>query len=419
MAADERDAVHLNTVQRPYIWTAQDVREVTYILTQSESEPDTSSFFESDTDSEEEMVDAAMEYYEDVILSLPQREAFSEPAPDLILRWGQFGPPSPLSWYNSLHQYRLDIASIRNLTVALGMDSSFTTKTGNKYWGMEGVAIFLESQSSPKRLHEVARSMGRYSSSICEIIEDVASKIFEKFSKSHSTFQFHDWVEGQGSMSRLQVAVLNKMEAILGYSMEELNMGIFIFIDGKKKRTCRPSQHQRAAYSGYLKGHGINFQGGTLPNGISIVFLPMETARRSDPHLYRVTMTEESLAAISGRKGRPCRGYADKLYPFKEHLVRTPKGKLSKGEETLRKAFSAVRNSVEWGFGFDTNNFTGNDYFRRLKILQSAAGLGVITWVCSFFSNCIACMRGGNQVSSYFNLTPPTLEEYLRIPEQQ
>lgn len=243
-----------------------------------------------------------------------------------------------------------------------------------------------------------------------------ASKIFCGFQDSHSSFENHTWVDDRQAMARLKNAVVHKLGNILGFEMEELKMGIFIFIDGKKKKTCRPTRHQRAAYSGYIKGHGINFQGGMLPNGINIAFLPMETARCSDPRLYRLTSTEERFQNISRRIGSPFIGYADKLYPYKERLVRTPKGVLEGGQKALRSAFSAVRQAVEWGFGVDSNNHTGNDYFRKLKLLQSSAGVGALTWVCVFISNCNTCMRGSNQVSSYFGIDPPTLAEFTTIP---
>ncbi len=416
MANDIREDVHLNTVQRPYNWTASDFNDVMLIISFMDSDESPSSSSSSDSSSDLNDEDPAFSYFEEV-LCLPQRMPFTEPPPDKKLRWGKDGPKTSSSWYSSLLRHRLGIEELRTLSAALGMQEDFRSKSGHKYWGLEGLALFMEVNSSPTRLHSVASAMGRYSSSACEIFADVAKTIFDRFQASHSTFEHHKWVEGEGVMKGLQDAVVDKLESILEYSMDELEMGIFIFIDGKKKRTCRPSLQQRAAYSGYLKGHGINYQGGTLPNGINILFLPMDTARRSDPYLYRLTGTEDSFRAISARYGGPCRGYADKLYPFKEHLVRTPKGRLSTGEEAMRKAFSAVRNSVEWGFGFDTNNFTGHDYFRRLKILQSSAGIGIVTWVCSFLSNCITCMRGSNQVSSYFNLNPPTLNEFLEIPE--
>ena len=30
-----------------------------------------------------------------------------------------------------------------------------------------------------------------------------------------------------------------------------------------------------------------------------------------------------------------------------------------------------------------------------------------------FFTNCLTCAKGGNQISKYFDVVPPSLEEYI------
>jgi hypothetical protein len=46
-----------------------------------------------------------------------------------------------------------------------------------------------------------------------------------------------------------------------------------------------------------------------------------------------------------------------------------------------------------------------------MKIQKSAI---VPMWhLAIFLTNCLTCANGGNQISKYFGLAPPSLEEYI------
>ena len=71
---------------------------------------------------------------------------------------------------------------------------------------------------------------------------------------------------------------------------------------------------------------------------------------------------------------------------------------------------SALRVAVEWFFRDVVGYFAFLDYKKDLKIGMSPIGKMYI--VCVLLRNALLCLCGSS-TSSYFNLKPPTLEEYF------
>jgi len=71
---------------------------------------------------------------------------------------------------------------------------------------------------------------------------------------------------------------------------------------------------------------------------------------------------------------------------------------------------SSVRVSVEWLFGDIVEYFKFVDFKKNLKIGLSTVGRMYI--VCALLRNALTCLYG-NTTSLFFDLEPPTLEEYF------
>ena len=69
-----------------------------------------------------------------------------------------------------------------------------------------------------------------------------------------------------------------------------------------------------------------------------------------------------------------------------------------------------VRTSVEWLFGDIVEYFKFMDFKKNLKIGLSS--IGKLYVVCALLRNALTCLYG-NSTSSFFELDPPTLEEYF------
>ena len=79
--------------------------------------------------------------------------------------------------------------------------------------------------------------------------------------------------------------------------------------------------------------------------------------------------------------------------------------------EDYNKVTNEVRVSVEWLFGDIINSLKFLDYKKNLKIGLSSVRKMYI--VCALLRNAITCLYG-NQTSEFFDLEPPTLEEYFQ-----
>lgn len=83
---------------------------------------------------------------------------------------------------------------------------------------------------------------------------------------------------------------------------------------------------------------------------------------------------------------------------------------MTKAEESSNKATRTVRQVVEWDFGRIISDFAFLDFKENQKIMLQA--MPRLIRVATLLTNSHACMYG-NQVSSYFDLEPPSLPEYL------
>ena len=107
--------------------------------------------------------------------------------------------------------------------------------------------------------------------------------------------------------------------------------------------------------------------------------------------------------------GQPMCVYGDPAYSLWIHLQAPySRGRLTQQMEDYNKR---VRVSVEWFFGDIINSFKFLDYKKNLKIGLSSVGKMYIA--CALLRNAVTCLYG-NQTSEFFDLEPPTLEEYFQ-----
>jgi len=162
-------------------------------------------------------------------------------------------------------------------------------------------------------------------------------------------------------------------------------------------------------YNGKDRVHGYKYQGLSAPDGIMLQMWGPFPGRRHDVAMLR----ESGLLALL-REVFPEFGiYGDPAYPLSFILVRPFRGAavLPEAEASFNTEMSSVRESVEWGFGMLTNTWQSFSFTRKEKMLERP--LALYYQVATLLMNCRTCMRGGNITSTYFNLAPPSLEQYL------
>ncbi|QRV83921.1 DDE superfamily endonuclease [Ceratobasidium sp. AG-Ba] len=162
------------------------------------------------------------------------------------------------------------------------------------------------------------------------------------------------------------------------------------FVDGTLRRTARPVRNQRILYNGWKRIHALKFHSVCTPDGIhSHVFGPVE-GRRHDETVYRQSNLERILDLYSySPDGSPLVIYGDPAYGLSSHLITPYKGShLSSDELQFNASMSKVREAVEWSFGEVIRQFAFLDFYKNQKVLLQP-------------------------VSTFFNCSPPTLQEYF------
>ena len=103
--------------------------------------------------------------------------------------------------------------------------------------------------------------------------------------------------------------------------------------------------------------------------------------------------------------------YGDLAYPLRVNLMAPFRGAaLTAQMEAFNDSMSNVRTSVEWLFGDIVEYFKFMDFKKNLKIGLSS--IGKLYVMCALLRNALTCLYG-NSTSSFFELDPPTLEEYF------
>ena len=185
------------------------------------------------------------------------------------------------------------------------------------------------------------------------------------------------------------------------------------FIDGTIRETCRPVRGQRGAYNGWKKLHGVKYQSIETPDGLMRQVWGPLLCRRNDNFLLAASQLIPQLREhFNSADGLPYYLYGDPAYPKCPWMLRPYKGNLTAAEREFNRRISSVRETVEWGFAKVVANWGFVDFVKQQKIRGSACGVGKQYCVAALLTNCHTCVYG-SEVSSYFDCTPPVLEEYI------
>ena len=105
--------------------------------------------------------------------------------------------------------------------------------------------------------------------------------------------------------------------------------------------------------------------------------------------------------------------YGDPAYPHRVNFQIGFKGAwLTPAQERFNQSTSDVRATVEWSFGEITTYWAFTDFKKNLKIGMSTVRRQYL--VATLLKNALVCCYG-SQVSQYFDLAPPKLEEYFHL----
>ncbi len=211
-------------------------------------------------------------------------------------------------------------------------------------------------------------------------------------------------------------AIASKYEEKSGLQWSDLPVSFqeaSVILDGTRIEIRRPmnKDHQKRVYSGYTKSHNFITLGVLAPNGIYIATSPLIPGSTNDA----AAVAAVDLPAFLDRDLRTsC--LCDAVFKF-EHRMLSLRGALCDlhilNMQQL-KALRGIRTSVEHGFSLIKQWFPFVEC-GSLKLEENAPGL--ITKAAFLLFNIKSCLRGNN-IGEQFKVLPPTLKEYLDIPNE-
>ncbi|ORY23454.1 hypothetical protein BCR33DRAFT_796463 [Rhizoclosmatium globosum] len=276
--------------------------------------------------------------------------------------------------------FRFDKKQIEDLVVELRLPDVVITKAGHKALALEALLILLRRMAYPGRLGDITQHFGRSRTAIIFIFNNVLLHIFRRFKHlllwdthritEQKLIQFADAYHAQGA----------PLIDCIGDP------------DGTVRQMCRPGKGvQKAAYNGHKWKHALKWQSISCPDGIIAHLHGPEPGSRHD------------LTFVV---------YGDPAYGLKDWMVSPFKGaQLTEEQDAFNKAMSRVRVTVEWAFGLIVANWAFVDFHKNLKLWLQP--VGVYYNVAALLTNMLTCCKGANELSIFFALDPPTLNEYL------
>ncbi|CAB1118668.1 unnamed protein product [Ectocarpus sp. CCAP 1310/34] len=218
------------------------------------------------------------------------------------------------------------------------------------------------------------------------------------------------WGMGGTLLCEVFNATIEAIHERWGHLVDELQIDAIL---PKVDSFCEPRRWQRLHYNRWKRLHALKYQSVDSPDGIIRQLWGPLLGRRHDvtllgqSGLLAVTMIHSNDAA-----GEPYYVYGVPAYQISPWLQAPFRGILTAGQQAFNTAMSGVRGIVEWGFGRIVAQWPYVDYHKKQQVALSACGLGKQYAVAGMLTNCHNCFYP-NSTAQYFDVQPPSLEEYL------
>jgi nuclease HARBI1 len=307
---------------------------------------------------------------------------------------------------NSLSQadcramFRFDQDEMKRVVCLLPFPEVIITDKRDKVHLLEAYAVFCRRLSYPNRWVDLHKEFGRSTSALSRIfnlflhliVSRVRAKVLFYPLDGHRYDEYHKCFIRKGADAELRIVAV---------------------IDAKKLMSCRPTHFQRSQYDRHKKGHGLKFQTLEGPDGLGISCIRAFDGRRGDGYIFRHSNLENFWR--NHPIARNYRKLADSAYPTTDWTLslfkRLPGRELPPDRQAFNATYSRMRTCGEWGYEKVVRQWAFIDFKKQMKLeLVCMEAM----WHAAFWlTNVVTCLRGGNQISEYFQLSPPTLEEYL------
>ncbi|CAN7982950.1 unnamed protein product [Ixodes hexagonus] len=299
--------------------------------------------------------------------------------------------------FRSMFRFRKE--HFEELVAGLRIPDSLTSAQGVVVAGEEALCIALRRLAYPNRWIDLEAVFGRSSSTLSSIATLVFRHIEATFGHLLADLNVHRWLD----LDELEIM----SQAVHAKGAPLTNC--WGFIDGTARAICRPSECQNEFFSGHKRHHVVKYQSLMCANGIICQLDGPFRGRRHDAGMMHDSCLYEKLQRLV--RGRSYVIYGDPAYPIRTLVLKPYGGAGATAAKLLfNRQMSTVRQAVEWGFGKIVAEFAFVDFPKNQKVFKQRVAR--MYRVATLLANCHTCTYG-SQITSFFDLDPPTLEEYL------
>lgn len=306
----------------------------------------------------------------------------------------------------------------------LGMDADCILENGTHISSEEVFLFSLCRLTYPDRLNTMTNDLwGGEESQWSRAFKYF--NLFVQVSHGHRlTDNFAFWVPRFPGMAR---AVQTKLEEFGVHYGENEVQQIACFLDDTVREICRPgagptnrhlentNETQRAFYSGWCGHHALVWQTVDSPCGMIIHAFGPGAGRHQDRERVRLSGINELLRDAQLGNNYQYKMYGDNIFVSKSHLLVRHAGQdyaLTQRQVEENYARPKVRIGIEWNYRTTSGLFKFCNYVENCKICAAGSNAALTYFTAMFLKNCHVCMYH-SESASYFNIVPPTIEEYL------
>jgi hypothetical protein len=147
-----------------------------------------------------------------------------------------------------------------------------------------------------------------------------------------------------------------------------------------------------------------------MPDGIlSHLYGPIEGSRH-DSFILNESGLKDNLSTFLKDENHHFVIYGDQAYGTHEHII-APYVNPAGNQIQFNSRMKIVREAIEWEFGLILSNWKFLDWRWSQQLFSSPIGKHYP--VAAMLTNMKTCLEG-NQISSFFGIDPPTIDEYMR-----
>jgi hypothetical protein len=298
----------------------------------------------------------------------------------------------------SVH-FRFRKADITKLQQAIGLQDVIYFRNGSKRASAFCLCVFLKRMASCMTYNDLAEWFG---SSYTIVAYSINSVLHHMYEFCHKDVRFSHLITVD-RMRKYATAVQEQGSPL---------PGCWGFLEGTVRQICRPTEFQEAVYNGHKKSAGLKYQGVAAPDGMIVSLMGPYGGRVHDIDMLRVSGLETALGEIDyGEDDGNFYVYADAGYNLSRYLqVGFSGANLTREQKDYNYKMSRVRQCVEWSFGKIVNIWKGIDFTTSQRTGTSPVGKYYICAV--FLCNIHTCLYG-SQASDFYDIKPPSFDEYI------